>query len=112
MFSCKYPGVNILLTEITVEIECISFFALCSGEGIQNDEKLRYVIKCITPNKFSPFHPMGTFIFCILCVCSPLRSTFSYAIGSIVFCLKQNRTIVSFVIHEEMQYAPSTFRPS
>lgn len=60
MLSCKYPGVNILLTEITVEIECISFFVLRSGKGIQKDEKLRHVIKCKTPNKFSPFHP---FIF-------------------------------------------------
>lgn len=63
LFSCKYPGVNILLTEITVEIEYISFSALHSGKGIQKDEKLRYVIKCVTPNKFSPFHPFGTFIF-------------------------------------------------
>lgn len=63
LFSFKYPGVNILLTEITVEIECIRFFALRSGKGIQKDEELRYVIKCITPNKFSPFHPLGMFIF-------------------------------------------------
>lgn len=63
LFSCKYCGVNILLTEITVEIECISFFVLRSGKGIQKDEKLRYLIKCIIPNKFSPFHPIGTFIF-------------------------------------------------
>lgn len=63
LFSFKYSGVNILLTEITVEIECISFFALRSGKGIQKDEKLRNVIKCITPKHFSPFHPIGTFIF-------------------------------------------------
>lgn len=63
LFSCKYPGVTILLTEITVGIECISFVAIHSGKGIQKDEKLRYVLKCIIPNKFSPFHPIGTFIF-------------------------------------------------